>query len=259
MNCSSQLPISTLLLRVWKRNMKVWSKYIKEALIGTVADPLIFLFFLGYGMGQYIGAIDGISYIQYIAPGLWMSSAMHAACAECTYGAYTRLSTLKTYDAMLATPLNAYEIVAGDVLFAATRSFVNCCVILLIFALFGLIHTPLVLFIPVVGFFIGLFFAGAAMSLTAMARGYEFFVYFYSLIITPMFMLSGIFFPINKFPGWLEKISFWIPLTQVVDVSRSLFLGSFKAIFFVKLLYIVILALIFFTLAAHLIHKRLIK
>src|SRR3989338_4210555 len=67
-----QSTLEDVFLRVWKRNMKVWSKYIKEALIGTVADPLIFLFFLGYGIGQYIGAIDGISYIQYIAPGLWM-------------------------------------------------------------------------------------------------------------------------------------------------------------------------------------------
>ena len=251
--------ISGLLFRVWKRNMKVWSKYLKEALIGTIGEPLIYLFALGYGIGHYIGNINGLPYIQYIAPGLWMSSAMNAACAECTYGAFTRLSTLKTYDAMLATPLNAYEIVAGDVLFAATRGFVNCCVILVVFALFGLIHTPLVLLIPVLGFFIALFFATVAMSLTAVSRGYEFFVYFFTLIITPMFMLSGIFFPISNFPGWLGRIAFWFPLTQGVHIARTIFLGHFEAMFLVRLLYILVLSVIFFMLASRLIHKRLIK
>lgn len=251
--------ISLKVFRILQRNIKVWSKHYPEAIIGTTGEPILFLLVLGYGMGHYIKVIEGLSYIQYIAPGLWMTSAMHAASAECTYGAYTRMTTQKTYDAILATPINTYEIVAGEILFAVTRSFIDCLVILLVFGIFGLLGNPLTFLIPFVGLFIGLFFACTAMTLTALSHGYQSFIYFFTLVITPMFMLSGIFFPISNFPDWLQPIAHWLPLTQVVDVARGLFIGKLEWIYISKLVYVVLLSSVFFVFSAHLIRKRLIK
>ena len=251
--------ITLKIFRIWQRHMIVWRKYLKEAILGTTGEPIIYLLALGYGMGHYVGEIGGLTYIQYIAPGLWLASAMGGASAECTYGAYTRMTTQQTYNAILAAPINTHEIVGAEILFGSTRSFINCTVILVVFSCVGLVKTPLLLLMLFLGLLTGIFFASLAMTVTAWSKGYEFFIYYYTLFVTPSFFLSGIFFPTEHFPKWLESIALALPLTQMVYIARELYMGRFEMFSLLRCSYVLLLGLFFFWISAKMIHKRLIK
>jgi len=103
-------------LRVWQRDRDAYMKYYKLSLLGSLGDPLLYLFAMGYGLGRFLEQMEGMSYMAFIAPGLVISSAMFSASFECTYSAFLRMIYMKTYDAILATPLTIEDVVAGDIL-----------------------------------------------------------------------------------------------------------------------------------------------
>ncbi|MBI2026901.1 MAG: ABC transporter permease [Deltaproteobacteria bacterium] len=237
----------------------MWTKYYLSTLIGAIGEPLIFLWALGYGMGRYIVHIDGMSYLEFMAPGLWITACMNASSLECTFNTFTRLSTQKTYDAIIATPISPAEIAAGDVLFGATRSFITGNLVLAIYFLFGLIHHWSALFIPFIGFVVGLFFGSLGLCMTALARSYDFFTYYFILVLTPALMLTGVFFPVSNLPQPLRDIVSWVPLTQMVSITRDIFLNRWQWSSVGYIIYTLAFSLLLFLVAAKLMHRRLIK
>jgi len=215
-------------LRVWQRNFTVYTKLYKSSMVLNFIDPILYLTALGLGLGAFIKEINGIPYIKFIAPGIIASSAMFAAIYECTYGTYVRMHFQKTFDAILSTPVNIHELVLGELLWGATKSMLYGITIIIVIALFGLVDSfAIIMLIPVL-FLCGLIFAQIAVISVAVVPGIDSFNYFYTLFITPMFLFSGIFFPLDALPPIVSDIAFFTPLYHLVNVCRAFAFGEFN-------------------------------
>ena len=216
--------------RVWQRNSMVYTKLYKSSIVLNFVEPTLYLIALGLGLGAFVKEINGVPYINFIAPGIIASSSMFAATFECTYGTYVRMTYQKTFDAILATPVNLDDLVAGELMWAATKSTFYGTIIMIVISLFGLVDSALIIFVIPVLFLSGLLFAVISMIFTAIVPGIDSFNYFYTLFMTPMFLFSGIFFPLNNLPPVVSKIAFFTPLYHLVNICRSLASGALSRI-----------------------------
>lgn len=212
--------------RVWQRHLTVYTKLYKSSIALNFVEPVLYLAALGLGLGAYVKEIKGVPYVNFIAPGIIASSAMFAATYECSYGTFVRMTFQKTFDAILATPVNISDLVAGEMMWGATKSMLYGTIIMIVISAFGLVASPLVvLSIPVL-FLSGLIFAEISLIFVAIVPGIDSFNYFYTLLMTPMFLFSGIFFPIDSLPPLVAKIAFFTPLYHLVNVCRASSNGS---------------------------------
>ncbi len=182
---------------IWLRNGRVWKKNILATLIGNLGQPLLFLLAMGYGLGRDMAEVEGLTYLQFIAPGLVASAVMYSAALETTYGSYTRLTVQKTYEAILMTPIGVVDLVLGEIVWGASKGVLAGVIMLLALPLFGVVPSPWVVALLPVLFLSGMFFSAFGLIMTALAKNYDFFNYFTSLVITPLFLFSGIFFPVQ--------------------------------------------------------------
>lgn len=245
--------------KVWLRNRDTWLKFYRSSLVGNLVEPILFLLAFGLGLSQFIADIDGLPYINYIAPGLMLAAAMNAATFECTFGAYTRMSSQKTYDAIIVTPVSIEEVAAGDILWGASKGFLSAIVILLVLIPWGLATSPWLLLAPLLFLLSGLMFASMAMIVTAFSPSYDYFSYYFSLAVSPMFFFSGVFFPLSSLPPWVQTVSWFMPLTHAVNIARGLATGNLSASLLLDLLWMLIFTLAATWLAINLIKRRLIK
>jgi len=209
-------------LRVWQRNFTVYRKLYISSLAINFVEPVLYLVALGFGLGALVKEIQGRPYIEFIAPGIVASSAMFAATFECTYGTYVRMTYQRTFDAILATPVNLDDLVAGELMWGATKSVLYGAIIMVVIYAWGLVESPLIVLALPVLFVSGLLFASVSVVYSAMVPGIDWFNYFFTLFMTPMFLFSGIFFPLDTLPPLATKIAFFTPLYHVVNVVRSL-------------------------------------
>ncbi len=229
MSVSEILPsISHRFQWVWYRNVIVWTKFYKSSIVANVVEPLIFLLALGFGFTPLIGNVNGMSYLQFIAPGLIAYAATNAATFECTYGAYARMTLQKTYDAIISTPVDIDEVVVGEVLYGTTKAFFSSIFVMVILTLFKLIPSPTALLLPIVIFLTGFAFASMAMLFTSFSKSWDFFSYYLTLFICPLYFLSGIMFPISTMPKFIQEVAWFTPLYHSVELSRGLVMGNLR-------------------------------
>jgi lipooligosaccharide transport system permease protein len=211
------------------RNLLVWRKLAGASILGNIAEPLITLVAFGYGVGSLIGQVDGMPYIQYLASGSVAVSAALAATFEALYSAYSRMAVQKTWDSILNAPIALDDIVFAEMLWAAIKALFSCAAILVVIFLLGISRAPsMLLALPVLGL-AGITFASLALVFNALAKGYDFFTYYFTLVVTPMTFLSGVYFPIAQMPSWLQGIAQVLPLKAAVDLVRPLVLGNIPA------------------------------
>jgi lipooligosaccharide transport system permease protein len=244
-------------IRVWQRNRDVFFRLWHSEVPGFVAEPIIILLAMGLGLGAYVGFVDGQKYIEFIVPGIIASYAMFSASFECTYGSFVRMEYQKTYDAIIATPLNVEDVIAGEIFWGATRSFMTGTVILAIAAAFQLLHSPWALLIPVLSFLEGIMFASIAILFTSFVPAIYSFNYYFTLFITPMFFFSGVFFPLSSFPNIVQTLSWIAPLTPVVHLSRALISGEIELNLLWPLALIIVLSALFFSISLVTMRRRL--
>src|SRR4051812_273354 len=208
------------------RNLLVWKKLAVPSVVGNIAEPLITLVAFGYGLGSLVGQIGGRPYIEFFASGSVTVSAALAATFEALYSAYSRMAVQKTWDGILNAPVELDDIVFAEMLWAAMKALFSCAAILVVIFLLGISRAPSMLVaLPVLGL-VGVAFASIALVFNAVAKGYDFFTYYFTLIITPMTFLSGVYFPVSQLPGWLQVIAQVLPLTAAVELVRPLVLGE---------------------------------
>ncbi|MAS40805.1 MAG: nodulation protein NodJ [Porticoccaceae bacterium] len=213
-------------LAVWQRNLRVWRKMLLPSTLGNFGEPLLYLLAFGYGFGQLVGDLGQLPYVAFLASGIICSSALFTASFEAMYSAFTRMANQQTWNAMLNAPLVVDDIVLGEVLWAATKGLMSATAILLVAAAMGLVADWRALWaLPVVALS-GFAFAACAMVVTAFARSYDFFLYFFTLILTPMLLTGGVFFPREQFPEWLQRLAYVLPLPHAVDLVRPLLTGG---------------------------------
>lgn len=211
------------------RNLLVWRKLAVPSVLGNIAEPLITLVAFGYGVGSLIGQIDGLPYIEYLASGSVAVSAALAATFEGLYSAYSRMAVQKTWDSILNAPVALDDIVFAEMLWAAIKALFSCAAIMAVIFLLGISRAPtMLLALPVLGL-VGITFASVALVFNAVAKGYDFFTYYFTLVITPMTFLSGVYFPIAQMPAWLQAVANVLPLKAAVDLVRPLILGNLPA------------------------------
>lgn len=245
--------------KVWRRNSLVWRKHVMATLIGNLGQPILFLLAMGYGLGRDIPPIDGLTYLQFIAPGLVASAVMYSAAFETTYGSYTRLSLQKTYEAILTTPMEMRDLALGEIAWGATKGLISAVIMLAALPLFGVWPSLWAVALLPILFIAGAFFAACGLIMTALATDYEFFNYFISLVITPLFLFSGIFFPIDTMTPSLQSILQFLPLTPIVTLARMFCFGKFQEPLLFKIFGPLLVTVAFSWLAILLLKRRLIK
>jgi lipooligosaccharide transport system permease protein len=213
--------------------MESWRKYYKASLVGALGEPILSLVAIGYGLGRFVDVSAsgqaGVTYAQFLAPGILASAAMNAASFEATFGSFTRMTEQKTYDAILATPIGIREVVAGDALWAASKATLAGTAVLIVAAAAGLVTSFWAVLLPALALLVGLVFATMGLVVASWARAYDFFTYYFTLVISVMYFLSGIFFPIASLPGWAQAVAWCLPLTHAVALSRACVTGAIDA------------------------------
>ncbi len=244
--------------RVWQRHFTVYTKLYKSSFALNFVEPVLYLAALGLGLGAFVKEINGVPYINFIAPGIIASSAMFAAIYECTYGTYVRMTYQKTFDAILATPVNIDDLVTGELMWGASKSLLYGSTIIIVISAFGLVESPLILFVLPILFISGLIFAEISIIFTAVVPGIDSFNYFYTLLMTPMFLFSGIFFPLDNLPKIVSKIAFFTPLYHLVNICRSFAQGNFKNVQW-DILWVFVVVAVLAPYPFRLMQKRIIK
>ena len=219
--------------RVWQRNVTIFRKFWISGLFPNFIEPLIYLAALGLGLGTFIqqGSISGQSYVEYIAPGLLASNAMFAASFESTFNTFVKLRFDKIYDAIITTPVNAEDVIAGEYLWAGTRAALyGTGFLAMLIALGTVFGEPLItswwaLFIPPMLLLIGIMFSVLGTLFTSLISHIDLFAYYFTLVVTPLFLFSGIFFPVENFPAPVPQVAWFTPLYHAVNVCRELATG----------------------------------
>lgn len=211
---------------IWRRNYLVWKKLAVASVLGNIADPLITLIAFGYGLGSLLQSINGVPYIHFLASGSICMSIMMAASFEALYSAFSRMHVQKTWEALLNAPLALDDVILAEMLWAATKALFSGVAILLVIFLLGIgLNTHTLLVLPLL-FLIGMTFASLGLVVNALAHGYDFFTYYFTLVLTPMIFLSGVYYPTEQLPAWLQHIAQLLPLNAAVGLVRPLILGE---------------------------------
>ena len=213
-------------VRVWARNFRVWRRLAIPSLVGNMVDPLIYIFALGVGLGALVGDVGGQSYLHFVAPGILCINLLNVSSFEGMYSAFTRMHMQGTWDAMLNAPMTVEDVVFGEWAWATSKALINSACIMGVLALFDVVSLPWALAaLPAFALF-AMTCASIALAYNAVSPSYEFFMYFFTLYMTPLLMLSGAFFPLEVLPGWLAAVVLALPMAAVVDVARDLLNGQ---------------------------------
>jgi lipooligosaccharide transport system permease protein len=214
---------------VWRRMFLVWQKLAVPSMLGNLADPMIYMLGFGYGLGKLLPEVGGVPYIMFLAAGTVCFSTMNSATFEALYSSFSRMHVQRSWDAMLNAPLSLEDVVLGECAWAASKSFLSGLAILLVAAALGLLHSWLALWVLPLIPLIGFAFSALGLVVTAVSPSYDFFMYYFTLFVTPMAMLSGVFFPIDQLPASVQVVSHALPLTHATLLVRPLVLGEIPA------------------------------
>jgi lipooligosaccharide transport system permease protein len=208
--------------RVWRRDLRVFSKVWKGALLPQFVDPLFYLLAMGFGLGTYLATVNGIPYKQFVGPGLMGSAVMWAASFETTWNIFFKMEETRLYDAVLSTPVEVQDLVLGEVAWAATRALVYGTVFLVIVTAFGLVDSAWAVTTPLFLGLGGACFGMLGLTFTSLIKTMDWYSFYYTLFITPLFLFSGIFYPLDRLPDWVHVVAWFTPLYHLVKITRGL-------------------------------------
>jgi lipooligosaccharide transport system permease protein len=194
-------------------------------------EPLIYLLAMGFGLGAYIRQeMGGLSYLAFITPGLIVASAMNGASFETTYNIFVKMHFGRTYHAITATPVNIEDAMLGEFFWAVTRGMVYGVAFAVVVGLFGLLPGLSWLLIVPVMLLTAVLFAACGLCFTSFIRVIDLYSFYYTLFLTPMFLFSGIFFPLDRMPPWVGTVAWTFPLTHCVTLARAAIHGGQSAL-----------------------------
>jgi lipooligosaccharide transport system permease protein len=252
------LPSPRVALRVWRRDARVFSKVWKGALLPQFFDPLFYLLAMGFGLGTYLASVNGIPYKQFVGPGLVASAVMWSASFETTWNIYFRMEETRLYDSVLTTPVEVQDLVAGEVSWAATRALIYGTTFLAIVTAFGLVDSPWAVLVPLFLALGGACFGMLGITFTSLVRSIDHYGYYYTLFITPLFLFSGIFYPLDKLPGWVSTVAWFTPLYHLVKITRGLALDPNALAVLGNAAWLALLTLALFAVPVRAMRRRLV-
>lgn len=213
-----------LAFHITQRNWMVYKKDLIANISPTVADPTFIMISLGLGLGTYLTNIEGMSYMQYLAPGLTVATSLFTSFFESSYGFFVRMTYENVFKAMLTTPIGVREVVVGEMLWVGLKGAVMAVCVAIVLTLFGLMNNPfLIPLVALVGFFVALPCGAMGLLATALVNNINQFQTVYSFLIAPLYFLSGIFFPISQMAAPVRIFAEFFPLIHGVRLAQSIF------------------------------------
>ena len=250
--------LSWRFIYVWRRNVLVWRKLAIPSMLGNLADPMLYMLGFGYGLGRMMPDVFGTSYIAFLAAGMVCSSTMMSASFEAMYSGFSRMHVQRTWDAIMNTPVTLDDVLVGEAVFTSTKSLLSGTAVLVIATALGLTHSWLALWVVPVMFVTGIAFASLGLIMTALSPSYDFFMYYFTLFITPMMLLCGVFFPADQLPQALQHVAVLLPLTHAVAMARPLMNGAVPPGLAIHLSVLLLYAMVGFYIALALTRRRLL-
>jgi lipooligosaccharide transport system permease protein len=251
------IQISRSWIAVWRRNYLVWKKLAAESVLGNIIEPLFYLVGFGVGFGAMLPEVEGVKYIAYLAGGTICYSTMMSASFEVLYSGFARMHVQRTWEGILNAPVSLEDVVFAEWIWAASKSFLSGIAVLLVAVALSLAQSWTMVFILPLAFLIGLTFAGMGLVMTALAKSYDFFMYWFTLALTPMMLVSGVFYPITNMPGWVQAVANALPLTHAVALGRPLLLGRWPEAPLLHVGVLLAYGVAGFAIALHMFRRRL--
>lgn len=208
----------------WRVAMRHWAIYKKDFfanILPTVVDPALFILVFGYWLGAHITQLNGMSYLTYLAPGIAATTALFTAYFECSYGFYVRLVYENIFKALMTTPIGPNEIIAGEFIWVMLKGAIMAGLVGLVLYAFGTVQPQYLWLMPAMGALVGLSCGAMGLVATAYVRNMNQFQTVYALLISPMFFVSGVFYPIEQMPKALQYLTYMSPLYHGVRLSQS--------------------------------------
>ena len=244
---------------LWLRHAVSFVRYWKFVITWVLIEPVIILVAVGFGVGKLVGSVDdGVSYAEFVTPGLIIGNAMFHALFETSWNAYNRIDN-DVYETALTTPITITEITMGDILWAVTRSLLTVIGTAIVAALFGWIEGWQAIGILIPAVMVGVTFGALGFLFSAVAPHTTFLTLVFTLVASPMFFFSGSFFPIEILPDWVEPVAWFMPLTSAVHIARGFTLGALDMSHLWAAVYMIAITAVIWPIAIYLLRRRLIS
>jgi lipooligosaccharide transport system permease protein len=202
-----------------------YSSYWRSATFSATVEPTIYLLAFGFGFGSLVSRVGGYRYVEFVGTGTVATAVLFSSAFPAMFGTFVKYKFQRTYDAILAAPVDTEELVTGETLWIAARAGVYGCVPLIVAMAFGLDPSPGMLAVPLIGFLAGLGWAGFGVAIAGWASSIENFSYIISAVLTPLFLVAGTFFPLSRLPEWAQILGELNPLHHTVELVRHASFG----------------------------------
>jgi len=257
------LPSPTRSIRMVQRNLYVY-KHVWMVIFSGFFEPVFYLFSIGVGLGSMVPPVGGVSYTAYVVPGLLASSCMNGAITDGFFNMFFKLHYAKTYDGILATPMRVADVACGEMLWAIMRGSIYAAAFLVVVTVSGsIMGTPLLSRWAVLAWPAAVLaasaFAAMAICITSIARKFQDFDTVMGLLVMPMFLFAGTFFPVESMPPAAQWVVRILPLYHGVQMLRQLTTGHVDATIFAHVAYLVVFGTAMFLLAMRRLERALVK
>ena len=246
-------------LAIWRRNVTVHLRVWKMNLVAPIIEPIISVVGFGFGIGALVAAkVSGVSYLSFVGAGLLSITVLMRAMFEMTYASYFKMVYQATYDAILATPVDAESLALGEILWALTHALFDTIIIMMVLVIFGAATSPWAILAPLPLMVGALFMAGLALGITAHVRDIDAFNMVMAIFFSTMY-ISGAFFPLEVLPVWLQVVARLLPLTESIELTRAFLTGHFRTLHIYEAIYLVISAIVACEWAMRSLRKRMVS
>jgi lipooligosaccharide transport system permease protein len=240
------------------REVANFRSYWKSTTFSSVLEPVIYLVAFGLGLGSTIvERVDGLEYVEFVGTGMVATAVIFSSALPAMFGSFVKERFQRTYDAILAAPVDVEELVTAEILWISLRSGFYGCFPLIVAMLFGLDPAPGMLLVPLFCFITAFGFAGFGVATAASVSKIDQFSYVTTLVVTPLFLVAGTFFPIDELPEGFQAAANLNPLHHLVELVRHSAFG-FEATDLIRVFALLVFALALWRLAVRLMEKRLI-
>jgi lipooligosaccharide transport system permease protein len=246
------------LAAVMSRDVAIFGRYWKATTFSSIVQPTIYLLAFGLGIGSLVSHVGSVKYVQYVATGVVATAVLFSSAFPGMFNTFVRWQFQRTYDAMLAAPIDVEELITAEVLWISLRAGIYGVAPILVGIAFGLQPSPGMLLVIPIGVLTGFGFASFGVAIAAVAKTIDNFNYVTSAVLTPLFLLAGTFFPVSSLPPGVRTVAQFNPLFHCVQLVREAVLGGLGIVSLWHTAVLVAFALIMWRVAVRQLGRRLI-
>jgi lipooligosaccharide transport system permease protein len=246
------------LMGVLVREVINFSSFWKSTTFSSTVEPTIYLLAFGFGFGSLVSTVGGYDYVEFVGTGTVATAVLFSSVFAAMFGSFVKYQFQRTYDAILAAPVDTEELVTAEALWISTRAGVYGCAPMIVAMVFGLDPSPGMLLVPFIGFLTGYGWACFGVTIAAVLDSIDHFSYITSTVITPMFLTAGTFFPIDTLPEWAQALAQFNPLYHCVELVRGAVFGFEGWVDLYHVGVLVLFGIVTWRLAIHFMTKKLV-